>query len=73
MPDDSQSQLIACAALCLAIVIFRRLSGGVKLTLFFGMGATGLLAALGDMANAALAAGRFPDHFASRLVLRRPR
>ena len=55
MPDDNQSQLIACAALCLAIVIFRRLSGGAKLTLFFGMGGTGLLAALGNMANAALA------------------
>jgi hypothetical protein len=55
MPDDSQSQLIACAALCLAIVIFQRLSGGAKATLFFGLGGTGLLGALGNMANSALA------------------
>jgi hypothetical protein len=55
MPDDYQSQLIACAAILLAAVIFRRLSTGVKLALFIGVFGTGILAAVAGFANSAMA------------------
>jgi hypothetical protein len=55
MPDDYQSQVIACVALLLAIVIFRKLSSGVRLTLFIGVFGTGLLAAVAGFGSSAMA------------------
>jgi thiamine pyrophosphate-dependent acetolactate synthase large subunit-like protein len=55
MLDDYQSQVIACAALLLAIVIFRRLSSGARLALVIGTSGTGLLAAIAGLANSTMA------------------
>jgi hypothetical protein len=55
MPEDYQNQMIACAAILLAVVIFRRLSRGVRLALFIGVLGTGTLAAIACFATSAMA------------------
>ena len=55
MPDDPQSQLIASAAILLAVILFSRLSSATRVALMIAAGGTGLMAVVATCANSAMA------------------